>query len=122
MEIADPRQAELRIELAVGDALDFKQGAEVALFLDSDPLNRHTARLQRSVYEAQQTANGQLAYRLDAEFEEAPPLIGLYGQLFASVGVDPLPRELPSTQLSDIAQALSDSESRWQAGDIQLPQ
>ena len=42
-----------------------------------------------------------------------------YGQLFASVGLDPLPKELPSTQLSDIAQALSDSESRWQAGDIQ---
>ncbi len=79
MEIADPRQAELRIELAVGDALDFKQGAEVALFLDSDPLNRHTARLQRSAYEAQQTASGQLAYRLDAEFEEAPPRIGLRG-------------------------------------------
>lgn len=79
MEIADPRQAELRIELAVGDALDFKQGAEVALFLDSDPLNRHAARLQRSAYEAQQTASGQLAYRLDAEFEEAPPRIGLRG-------------------------------------------
>lgn len=88
MEIADPRQAELRIELAVGDALDFKQGAEVALFLDSDPLNRHTARLQRSAYEAQQTASGQLAYRLDAEFEEAPPRIGLRGtaKLFGERG------------------------------------
>ncbi len=42
-----------------------------------------------------------------------------YGQLFASVGLDPLPKELPSTQLSDIAQALNDSESRWQSGDIQ---
>ncbi len=42
-----------------------------------------------------------------------------YGQLFASVGLDPLPKELPSTQLSDIARALNDSESRWQSGDIQ---
>lgn len=42
-----------------------------------------------------------------------------YGQLFASVGLDPLPKELPSNQLSDIANALSASESRWQAGDIQ---
>jgi multidrug efflux system outer membrane protein len=42
-----------------------------------------------------------------------------YGQLFASVGQDPLPNELPSTQLADIAQALSDSESRWQQGDLQ---
>ncbi|MEK1905204.1 MAG: HlyD family efflux transporter periplasmic adaptor subunit [Pseudomonas sp.] len=88
MEIADPRQAELRIELAVGDALDFKPGAEVALFLDSDPLNRHAAHLQRSAYEAQQTASGQLAYRLDAEFEETPPRIGLRGtaKLFGERG------------------------------------
>lgn len=88
MEIADPRQAELRIELAVGDALDFKPGAEVALFLDSDPLNRHAARLQRSAYEAQQTASGQLAYRLDAEFEDTPPRIGLRGtaKLFGERG------------------------------------
>ncbi|MEK1907430.1 MAG: TolC family protein [Pseudomonas sp.] len=41
-----------------------------------------------------------------------------YGQLFASVGQDPLPNALPSTQLSDIAQALSDSETRWQSGDL----
>ncbi|WP_172147256.1 efflux RND transporter periplasmic adaptor subunit [Pseudomonas tumuqii] len=88
MEIADPNQAELRIELAVGDALDFKTGSEVALFLDSDPLHRHAARLQRSAYEAQQTASGQLAYRLDAEFASAPPRIGLRGtaKLFGDRG------------------------------------
>lgn len=79
MEIADPNQAELRIELAVGDALDFKPGTDIALFLDSDPLHRHAARLLRSAYEAQQTASGQLAYRLDAEFDQAPPRIGLRG-------------------------------------------
>lgn len=79
MEIAAPDQAELRIELAVGDALDFKSGTEVALFLDSDPLNRHAAHLQRIAYEAQPTSSGQLAYRLDAEFTEVPPRIGLRG-------------------------------------------
>lgn len=42
-----------------------------------------------------------------------------YGQLFASAGLDPLPAELPSTQLSAIAQALTDSEARWQKGDLQ---
>jgi hypothetical protein len=42
-----------------------------------------------------------------------------YGQLFASAGLDPLPAELPSTQLSDIAQALADSEARWQDGNLQ---
>ncbi|SDH15909.1 GAF domain-containing protein [Pseudomonas benzenivorans] len=79
MEIADPRQAELRIELAVGDAIDLAPGAEVALFLDSDPLNRHAAQLQRLAYEAQPSAAGQLAYRLDASFAATPPRIGLRG-------------------------------------------
>lgn len=79
MQIADPTQAELRIELPVGDAIALQTGAEVALFLDSDPLNRHQARLERSAYEAQSTAAGQLAYRLDAAFIETPPRIGLRG-------------------------------------------
>lgn len=60
MEIADPNQAELRIELAVGDAIALEPGAQVALFLDSDPLQRHLAWLERSAYEAQPTAAGQL--------------------------------------------------------------
>jgi len=79
MEIADPNQAELRIELAVGDAIALEPGAQVALFLDSDPLQRHLARLERSAYEAQPTAAGQLAYRLDARFDAAAPRIGLRG-------------------------------------------
>lgn len=79
MQIAEPTQAELRIDLAVADALDFQPGAEVALFLDSDPLHRHQARLQRQAYEAQPLPGGQLAYRLDAEFSDAPPRIGLRG-------------------------------------------
>lgn len=79
MQIADPTQAELRIELPVGDAIALQPGAEVALFLDSDPLNRHDARLERAAYEAQSTAAGLLAYRLDANFADAPPRIGLRG-------------------------------------------
>jgi len=79
MEIADPSQAELRIELAVGDAITLAPGAQVALFLDSDPLQRHVAWLERSAYEAQPTAAGQLAYRLDARFDAAAPRIGLRG-------------------------------------------
>ncbi len=79
LDIADPAQAELRIELAVADAIDLAPGAEVALFLDSDPLNRHPARLERLAYEAQTSAAGQLAYRLDARFTEVSPRIGLRG-------------------------------------------
>lgn len=79
MEIADPAQAELRIELPVADAIGLAPGAEVALFLDSDPLNRHDATLERMAYQAQTTPAGQLAYRLDASFGQSPPRIGLRG-------------------------------------------
>ena len=79
MELADPRQAELRIDLSVANAIRLAPEAEVQLFLDSDPLNRHAARLSRSAYEAQPVAGGQLAYRLDARFDSAPPRIGLRG-------------------------------------------
>jgi hypothetical protein len=79
MEIAEPSQAELRIDLSVADALDFQPGAEVGLFLDSDPLRRHAASLRRMAYEAQPLSSGQLAYRLDAEFTADPPRIGLRG-------------------------------------------
>lgn len=79
LQVADPHQAELRIELAVGDAIALAPDAQVALFLDSDPLQRHLATLLRAAYEAQPTPGGQLAYRLDARFDETPPRIGLRG-------------------------------------------
>lgn len=41
-----------------------------------------------------------------------------YSQLFISAGVDPLPDALPDANLSTIAGALANSESRWENGDI----
>lgn len=79
MTIADPAQAELKIELDSGDAVTLPPAAEVALFLDSDPLHRHEARLTRAAYTAELTANGNLAYRLDATFVDQAPRIGLRG-------------------------------------------
>mgnify|MGYP003366233177 CR=1 FL=1 len=79
MELADPRQAELKIELDVGDAILFPAQADVALFLDSDPLTRYDATLQRVAYEAALTDRNALAYRLDARFTADAPRIGLRG-------------------------------------------
>ncbi|WP_271411392.1 efflux RND transporter periplasmic adaptor subunit [Pseudomonas sp. Q1-7] len=106
MQIADPAQAELRIELPVGDAIALEPGAEVALFLDSDPLNRHSARLERAAYEAQATAAGQLAYRLDAAFDEAPPRIGLRGTAKLFGGRAPLAYYLLRRPLAAARQSL----------------
>nr|WP_235775061.1 HlyD family efflux transporter periplasmic adaptor subunit [Pectobacterium brasiliense] len=79
MELANPQQAELKIELDVGDAIQFPVEADVALFLDSDPLKRHDATLQRIAYEAALTDRSTLAYRLDARFIADAPRIGLRG-------------------------------------------
>ncbi|WP_247595522.1 efflux RND transporter periplasmic adaptor subunit [Brenneria roseae] len=79
MELANPQQAELKIELDVGDAIQFPDAADVALFLDSDPLTRYAASLERIAYESALTDYGTLAYRLDARFVDAVPRIGLRG-------------------------------------------
>lgn len=79
MELANPQQAELKIELDVGDVIPFPANAGVALFLDSDPLQRHDAQLTRVAYEAAMTPSGLLAYRLDARFLHENPRIGLRG-------------------------------------------
>lgn len=41
-----------------------------------------------------------------------------YGQLFASVGLDPLPENVASDSVADIAAALSSREAQWQAGQL----
>lgn len=41
-----------------------------------------------------------------------------YGQLFASVGLDPLPESVASDSVADIAAALSTREAQWQAGQL----
>ncbi|MBD9680251.1 HlyD family efflux transporter periplasmic adaptor subunit [Pseudomonas sp. PDM18] len=79
MEIADPQSAELRIELPTGNVMQLDNDAEVALFLDNQPLTSVPARLQRIGYEAEPVPGGGLAYRLLAGFDEAPPRIGLRG-------------------------------------------
>lgn len=79
MTLADPAQAELKIELDSGDAIRLPERAEVELFLDSDPLHRHDAVLERAAYAAELMPGGNLAYRLDARFIEKAPRIGLRG-------------------------------------------
>lgn len=57
----------------------------------------------------------QANLRRDLSYAE---LRNSYGQLFASAGLDPLPEQLRSNELSAIAQALANQEARWQAGEI----
>lgn len=81
MAIADPARARIAVELPVADAIALSPGAEVRLFLDVAPLDPVPARLERASFEAAETPDGVLAYRVSAAFDDAvaPPRLGLRG-------------------------------------------
>lgn len=81
LQLADPARTELRVHLAVRDVIALAQGAEVRLFLDTDPLAPLPAAVTTLSYEAEMTPGGVLAYRIAAAFPQdlAPPRIGLQG-------------------------------------------
>lgn len=81
MQIAEPREARLAVELPVADAIEMSAGAPVSMFLDIDPLNPVSATLERASYEAAETPDGVLAYDVSATFPPGvvPPRIGLRG-------------------------------------------
>lgn len=83
MVIADPQDIELEANLPLADAIELRQGAEVRLFMNSEPASPVAATLVRVGYRAMPVADGTLAYRARAAFVEAgsrPELrIGLKG-------------------------------------------
>ena len=129
-EVADARRQAMSIavlaQLHVAHAnfreaqrqfLTSKQLAELDGEIAGQLRNRHQAQSIGELELIQAELNAlQADLRRDLAYAE---LRNSYGQLFASVGLDPLPQTLPSSQLSDIAQAISDSEIRWQSGNIQ---
>lgn len=81
MQVADPHDARLEIHLPVADAIALEPGAEILLFLNSQPGSPLQASLRRHGYRAAPVADGSMAYRLDADFAEQDPRIrvGLKG-------------------------------------------
>ena len=80
MEIGDPANTELKIELPVSDAIVLHPDSRVALFLDGDPLRAVGGTIKRTAYRPTQTADQQLAFRLHAKFDDnAKRRIGLRG-------------------------------------------
>ena len=57
----------------------------------------------------------QAQLRQDLAYAE---LRNSYGQLFASVGLDPLPETVASDSVADIASAFAQREAEWQAGKL----
>ncbi len=82
MEVADLNRIVVRIDLPVGDAISLHKGADVRLFLNSDPLNPVKARLRQASYHAREIAGAGMVYQVLAELaaDDAAGLrVGLRG-------------------------------------------
>jgi len=71
MEIADPHRIALRINLPVKDAIALQNGVEVRAFFDADPLHPISALVSQASYQAEVMPGDLLAYRVDADLQEA---------------------------------------------------
>jgi multidrug resistance efflux pump len=81
MTIADPDQTGLYLWVPVGDAVNLKPGAEVRVFLNTDPTRPLAAVIEEASYEAQVNESGILAFKAKARFvkPKVAPRIGLKG-------------------------------------------
>ncbi len=80
MTLANPEKTELEAWVPVADAIGLEKGAEVKIFLNTDPVNPLDAVLYQSSYEAELTPEGVLAFRIKATFAgEGRPRVGLKG-------------------------------------------
>ncbi|HRK23388.1 MAG TPA: HlyD family efflux transporter periplasmic adaptor subunit [Beijerinckiaceae bacterium] len=73
MDIVDPSDVELRIDLGVADSLTLEPGMGVRLFLDGQPLGARSASLTRIGYRPTPGPDQQMVYRIFADFPEASP-------------------------------------------------
>ncbi len=81
MTVADPLRTEVQVWVPVDDAINLEPGAEVRVFLNTDPTRPLAARIYESSYEAKLNATGLLAFQAKARFDgdRTAPRIGLKG-------------------------------------------
>ena len=83
LEIADQNALEVKIDLAVADAIALSPGARVKIFLDSDPLQPWTASVKRADYKAKIGDNDVVSFRvvatLSPESNRPVPRLGVRG-------------------------------------------
>ncbi len=82
MEIADPNDVRLRINVAVDDSIVLREGGPVRAFLDNDPLRAVEARITRASHGARVIEGNQLVFRADAAFVDTaadPARLGIRG-------------------------------------------
>ena len=82
MQIANPQQIELLVDVAVNDAIILRSNARVKIFLDSDPVNAREAVVKYIDYKARERVGGVLSFRVVANILEDQghiPRLGVRG-------------------------------------------
>lgn len=80
MEIGDPAQTEVRVDLPVSDAIVLQPGNHLRMFLDGDPLTAIDGRITRVSYRPALTPDQQLVHRVFGTLEKTADVkIGLRG-------------------------------------------
>ncbi len=92
LQIADPGETRISIDLPVKESLEIDAGARVKVFLDSSPLRPFEATLVEIGYSARADKRDVLSYRLYAELSDrtAAPRIGVQGTAQVFGGRAPL--------------------------------
>lgn len=85
MELADPKQIELRIDLPVADAIVLNEGAEALVFLNALALESFSATVVHASYNAEVLPGDVLAYRVTAQLVKPDPRIRIGWQGTAKV-------------------------------------
>jgi multidrug resistance efflux pump len=81
MQLASVNDLQIEIWLPSDDAIDLEPGSEVLLFLNTDPINPITAKLERISYSPVVNDNNILAFRILAQIDagQDQPRLGLQG-------------------------------------------
>ncbi|MFK7901632.1 MAG: efflux RND transporter periplasmic adaptor subunit, partial [Nitratireductor sp.] len=82
MQIANPNQTRMRIEVEAADSIILKTGAQVSAFLDSNSLDPVSAVLETQAYQAEKSERDVLVFPLRAKQEDNQDIalrIGLRG-------------------------------------------
>uniref|UniRef100_A4SD91 Uncharacterized protein n=1 Tax=Chlorobium phaeovibrioides (strain DSM 265 / 1930) TaxID=290318 RepID=A4SD91_CHLPM len=81
LSITDPGQAKLNIWLGVNDAISLEPGADVVLFLSTNPIWPVHCTLEYASYDPEVRPDGSMVYNLEAKFRDSGrlPRIGLKG-------------------------------------------
>ena len=70
MELANPQQLEVRIDLPVEDAIVLREGASATLFLNANPFSSVPVTVSHASYHAEVMPNNTLAYRVTAQLAQ----------------------------------------------------